>query len=109
MHGLTEQHISTIKDAARKLTGAKRRAFEAQVTLDYLGGSARKAETVFGWRRETVELGMNELRTEITCRGNFSARGNRKTELNFCKFINTVYRPNLPQVRSLSWERTIAN
>ena len=44
MHGLTEQHISTIKDAARKLTGAKRRAFQARVTLDYLGGNARKAE-----------------------------------------------------------------
>ena len=80
MHALTEQHISTIKDAARKLTGAKRRAFEAQVTLDYLGGNARKAETVFGWRRQTVELGMHELRRDIICLGNFSARGNRRIE-----------------------------
>jgi len=80
MHGLTEQHISTIKDAARKLTGAKRRAFQARVTLDYLGGNARKAETVFGWYRKTVKLGLNELRTGITCLGNFSARGNHKTE-----------------------------
>ena len=83
MHGLTEQHIGTIKDAARKLTGAKRRAFEAQVTLEYLGGRARKAETVFGWRRQTVELGMNELHRHITCLGNFSARGNHKTEEKF--------------------------
>jgi hypothetical protein len=80
MKELSKKHIRTIKDAAHKLTGAKRRAFEAQVTLDYLGGSARTAETVFGWYRETVELGLNELRTGIEYLGNFSARGRDKTE-----------------------------
>ena len=33
MTTLTEQQVVTLKDAARKLTGAKRRAFEAQVAL----------------------------------------------------------------------------
>jgi hypothetical protein len=80
MNELTEQQVATIQDAARKLTGAKRRAFQARVTLDYLEGSPRRAETVFGWSRKTVELGLNELRTGITCVGNFSGRGNRKTE-----------------------------
>ena len=80
MNELTEQQMMTMKDAARKLTGVKRRAFQAQVTLDYLHGSARRAETVFGWSRKTVELGLNELRTGITCVDNFSARGNRRTE-----------------------------
>lgn len=80
MNELTDQHIATIKDAASKLTGADRRAFQAQVALDYLEGSARRAETIFGWSRQTVELGLNELRTGIVCLGNFSARGNRKTE-----------------------------
>lgn len=45
---LTEQVVATIKDAASKLTGPKRRAFQAQVALDYLEGSARRAERVFG-------------------------------------------------------------
>lgn len=80
MGELTKKNISTIKDAAQKLTGAKRRSFQAQVVLDYLGGSSRKAESVFGWHRNTVDLGLNELRTGITCVDNFSARGNRKTE-----------------------------
>jgi len=80
MNELSTKHIHTMKDAAEKLTGAGRRAFEAQVTLDYLGGSARKAEAVFGWSRETVELGLNELRTGIECLGNFSARGRDKSE-----------------------------
>ena len=80
MNVLTEEVIASFKDAARKLTGAKRRAFQAQVTLDYLDGSVWKAERVFGWSHHTVALGLNELRTGITCLGNFSARGNHKTE-----------------------------
>jgi hypothetical protein len=80
MNELKEPHIATIKDAAQKLTGAKRRAFQAQVVLDYLNGSARRAETVFGWSRRTVILGLHELWTGITCVDNTSARGNRTTE-----------------------------
>lgn len=80
MNELKAQQIATIKDAAQKLTGAKRRAFQAQVALDYLNGSARRAETVFGWSRRTVVLGLHELRTGLTCVDNISARGNHKTE-----------------------------
>lgn len=80
MNELTGQHIATIKDAASKLTGSDRRAFQARVTWDYLEGSARKAERTFGWSRDTVNLGLNELRTGVVCIGNFSARGNRKVE-----------------------------
>jgi hypothetical protein len=80
MTTLTEQQVLTIKDAARKLTAAKRRAFEAQVALDYLDGKARTAESVFGWSRQTVTLGLHELRTGITCLDDFAGRGNHKAE-----------------------------
>ncbi len=53
MNVLTEEVIASFKDAARKLTGAKRRAFQAQVILDYLDGSVWKAERVFGWSHHT--------------------------------------------------------
>ena len=62
MEVLTKEVIASFKDAARKLTGPKRRAFEAQVTLDYLDGNIWKAEKVFGWSHHTVALGLNELR-----------------------------------------------
>ena len=78
MNELTDQQIATIKDAGTKLTGTKRRAFQAQVALDYLEGSPRRAERVFGWWRKAVELGLNEQRTGIICLDNTSARGNRK-------------------------------
>lgn len=77
---LSELHIATIKEAAKKLTGAKRRAFQAQVAIDYLKSSVRKAEMTFGWGRKTVGLGLNEVRTGIICVDNFKARGNKKTE-----------------------------
>jgi hypothetical protein len=45
---LEEKVKSTLKDAAKKLTGPKKRAFMAKVTEDYFDGSARKAETYLG-------------------------------------------------------------
>jgi len=81
MTRLSEQHITTIKDAAKKLTGSKRRAFQAQVDIDYLNSNPRLAEKTFGWDRKTVALGLNEVRTGIICVDNFKARGNKKTEV----------------------------
>ncbi len=58
---LTDLMLVTIKDAAVKLIGHRKRAFQAKVTRDYLGGSARRAETVFGWGREAVQRGLWEF------------------------------------------------
>jgi hypothetical protein len=81
MSTLSKQYITTLKNAAKKLTGAKRRAFEAQVTLDYFDAKAYLAEQAIGWDRKTIALGLNELRTGIVCVDNFKARGNKRTEV----------------------------
>jgi hypothetical protein len=80
MTDLSEQYIAMGKDAAKKLTGAKRREFQAKVCIDYCNSKAYLAEKTFGWDRHTVALGLNELRTGIVCLDNFKARGNKKTE-----------------------------
>jgi hypothetical protein len=36
---------------AKRLTGFKRSAYQGKITLDYWGGSARKAEREMGWGR----------------------------------------------------------
>lgn len=77
---LTEVVRETIKSAAKKLTGFQRRQFQAEVARQYCRGSARQAERSFGWGREAVQTGLNELRTGIRCLDNFSARGRHKTE-----------------------------
>ena len=78
---LSKVYIAKLKDAEKKLTGEKRRAFEGQVTLDYFNSKPYLAEQTLGWDRKTIELGINELRTGIVCVENFKARGNKKTEV----------------------------
>jgi len=77
---LTEKFKKTLKNAANKLTGAKRREFEAQTTIDYFEGNARKAEKELGWGRETILKGMKELECGIVCVERYKDRGNKRTE-----------------------------
>lgn len=48
------------------------------MSLKYCGGSARLAETILGWGRNNVELGLAEKRTGITCIGAQAAFGGAK-------------------------------
>ena len=72
---LDESLISDLRLAARQMTGAKRRAFQAEMTLKYCHGSARLAESRFGWNRKSVTVGLAEKRTGIRCRGAQSGFG----------------------------------
>ena len=51
------------------MTGPKRRAFEAEMTINYCEGNPLMAEAVFGWGRQTVALGRAERRTGSICLG----------------------------------------
>jgi hypothetical protein len=75
---LTEKIKSSLKDAAKKLTGFKKRAFMAQVTIDYFNSSPRRAETELGWSRQAIATGLKELETGIICVDNYRARGAKK-------------------------------
>src|SRR6476659_3136028 len=75
---LSSSQIEDLRLAAAKMTGAARRAFQAEMTLKYCHGSARVAETVLGWSRNAVEIGLAEHRTGIRCVGAHSAWSGRK-------------------------------
>jgi len=75
---LTPSQIQDLRLAASKMTGAPRRAFQAEMTLKYCRGSARLAETILGWSRAAVEVGWAEHRTGIRCLGAQSAFSGRK-------------------------------
>jgi len=74
----TAEQIADLRFAASKMTGARRRAFQAAMTVKYCEGNARLAETVFGWGRHTVALGLAERRTGVRCLGAQSAFSGRK-------------------------------
>ncbi len=61
--------------------GSDRRAFQGAMTLKYCEGNARQAEQVFGWGRETLQLGLHEQRTRVLCLGVQAAYcGNKRWE-----------------------------
>ena len=57
---LTPAVKDLIRSAARKLTGFRRRQFQAEMALQYCGGQPRRAEEIFGWGREAVRTGLGE-------------------------------------------------
>ena len=74
-------HAAQIEDlrlASSMLSGEERRAFQAAMALKYCEGNARQAERVFGWGRETVQLGLHEHRTGLICIGAQAAFGGKR-------------------------------
>ena len=74
---LRPSQIADLRLAASKMTGPTRRAFQAEMALKYCGGNPLVAETIFGWGRHTVEVGLGERRTGIRCLGAQSAFSGR--------------------------------
>ncbi len=66
---LDPSRIEDLRLAARQMRGSKRRAFQAEMTLKYCNGSARLAESWFGWNRNSVTVGLAEKRTGMICQG----------------------------------------
>lgn len=77
---LTESLKETIRSAARKLTGFARRQFQAEMAVKYCDSKPRRAEQVFGWGREAVNTGLQELQTGIRRVPDYSTRGRPKSE-----------------------------
>ena len=77
---LDEKLIQIYKETSTTLAGSDRRAFQAKIANEYLGGKPTRAESVFGWGRSTVELGLKELETGYTCYVEIHERGDKKTE-----------------------------
>jgi Rhodopirellula transposase DDE domain len=69
-----------LRAAAQRLTGHQRRLFQAQVCATLCDGNPRQAERRFGWGRQTVQKGLQELQSGVRCLENFSARGRRRWE-----------------------------
>jgi len=64
---LTAEHIEDMKLAASKMARVDRRSFQAEMAEKYCDGQPRRAEAVFGFNRDAVELGLHERRTGIVC------------------------------------------
>lgn len=88
---LTESVRETILSAARKLTGFQRRRFQAEVAIKYCRGNPRRAERIFGWGRDAVNTGLNELRSGIRCVEDYSTRGRPKSEQKSPELVEEIH------------------
>jgi Rhodopirellula transposase DDE domain len=78
---IRQQQIADLRLAAAQMTGATRRAFQAEMTEQYCAGTPRHAARMCGGGRETVEVGLAERRTGVTGMGAQSAfRGRKRWE-----------------------------
>lgn len=87
---LTEKIKLTLKDAGKKLTGEKKRAFMAQVAKDYFNGSPRNAETHMGWSRKAVQRGLAEMKAGKKIVNQIETRGRKKTEEKLPNIVQDI-------------------
>ena len=78
--GVGEEVVALVSRLVKMIPWPARRLAMGDATLVLLGGKGRVAEDVFGWGRETVAMGLNELRTGIVCQNDLSMRHKPKAE-----------------------------
>lgn len=76
----TESYKQILQETAKKLKGASRRRFMAQIVLEVGYGGQSKAEKELGWNRGTIRKGVSEVISGITKVDNYHARGRKKAE-----------------------------
>lgn len=70
----------TISLIVARIPWPERRLAMAEVTQNLLDGKPRVAEYLFGWSRENVKTGLEELRGGIACVNDLSKRRKPKAE-----------------------------
>lgn len=85
MKKLPLEFISTINSALEKLTGFKRRAYAAEICIEYFESSPMKMERALNVGREMVKLGLSEYRSGIRCVDAYNMRGAKKKKRNITR------------------------
>lgn len=79
-NGISEEVVGLVSHLVDSIPYPERRIAMGEVTLTMLGGSHRCAESVFGWNRSSVKLGIHEFESGILCMDNVSERKRKKVE-----------------------------
>ena len=79
-HGVSDEVVDLVSRLVEQVPWPARRVAMGDVAVTLLAGKPRVCEEVFGWSRVTVELGIHELRTGVTCVSDLSTRRKPKAE-----------------------------
>lgn len=105
-NGVPTQMVGLILRLVALIPWPVRRRAMGDVTLSLLDGKHRVAEAVFGWNRATVQLGMNECRTGITCINDLSTRRRPKAEEKYPGLLDDIRQIMEPSSEAESRLRT---
>jgi hypothetical protein len=105
-NGVPTEMVELISHLVDLISWPERRRAMGEVTLLLLDGKHRVAESVFGWSRSAVEVGINEFQTGISCVNDISARLKPKTEDKNPKLLAEIHAIMEPQSESESSLRT---
>ena len=79
-NGISEEAVGLVSRLVDSIPFPERRIAMGEVAVTILGGSHRLAESVFGWNRNSVRLGIHEFESGIRCVDNVSERRRKKVE-----------------------------
>lgn len=105
-NGVSAQTVDLISRLVEMIPWPARRAGMGGVTLTLLDGKPRVAETVFGWGRQAVELGVHECRSGISCLSDISARRKPTTEEKHGGLLSDIHAIMDPHSQAQSSLRT---
>ena len=103
-NGVSTEMVNLIGRLVELIPWPARRCAMGDVAVTLLDGKQRVAETVFGWNRRAVEVGINEYQTGITCINDITTRVKPKTEDKYPKLlaeIQTIMEPHSESESSL--------
>lgn len=105
-NGVSTEMVDLISRLVGQIPWPQRRSAMGDVTLSLLDGKQRVAESVFGWSRCAVAVGINEWQTGIACVNDISARIKPKTEEKNPELLAAIHAIMEPHSASESSLRT---
>jgi len=89
-NGVPEGVVETVSLIVARVPWPERRLAMAEVTQRLLDGKPRVAEYLFGWNRQTVKVGLEELRMGVTHVNDLLNRRKPKTEEKLPQLVEDI-------------------
>ena len=91
-NGISQEMVGLVSGLIDNIPWPDRRKAMGEVAVTMLNGSPRLAESIFGWKRTTVELGIHEFNSGFGCVDNISGRRRKKSEENNPQLLLDIQR-----------------
>jgi hypothetical protein len=105
-NGISPELVGLVSRLVDLVPWPERRRAMGDATLVLLDGKHRVAEDVFGWGRSVVKVGINELKTGISCVNDLSKRIKPKTEEKNPELLLDIHKIMEPHSEADSHLRT---